>query len=578
MLNSREIKRSSINLHMQHDFQRQLMEIPSLVRVINNYYNKKAKIQEQIRPKILKQFKESLKAVENSVNWLFSIPTALSTLSDNILSKKDSFRFPDGIILFEAWMNLGYDALFPKFALQFKFPGILKGEITRNVIQFIFSTSRGFGFPIYFNPQFVGYLPKFLKYLDLFLEWTHSVCHKINQAIILIESRFDFKRHHPGEFESIIISKYRGNIYKGTDTLFHGYFTNDPKKLGKFNSLKELFEKVTFSYTIGDHAMSVINTKSKWTQPIHLITYEDLKNHYDVDFYSYISNLIKVDKYLKRKIIEYRKLTRMFLKSMGKLDKLKIISSRRRIGTYSEKNKTNMSRFIAKYSIYRKLLEELRVLLWTTPLYTHTIHKPTKSEMSLINSKKFEIGQQDSTNSILLSFINYFQDKYKFIFEEREVIQNLELLRDDMAKMWLYFKERHFQFAKHTLNEISSITLSNKNYKEVISSYINTLVPIISIYEIFHRSLSESAYPEVIPRVKRIKAYLAKFLVSKYSIIGFNLVRLFNKLAFNKWSFLIRNRKYDRVGFFNLILNLPIWNSIPADVKEIILKNNENLV
>jgi len=63
-------------------------------------------------------------------------------------------------------MKLGFDALFPRIVLHFKFPGLLKGEKTRNVFQFIYATSRGFGFPINFGPEFYGYQFKFLKYLD----------------------------------------------------------------------------------------------------------------------------------------------------------------------------------------------------------------------------------------------------------------------------------------------------------------------------------------------------------------------------------------------------------------------------
>ena len=63
-------------------------------------------------------------------------------VTEDILSKKDSLKFPDSIMLFEAWMHLGVQALYPRVVLQFKFPGFLIGENVRNIFQFIFSTSK----------------------------------------------------------------------------------------------------------------------------------------------------------------------------------------------------------------------------------------------------------------------------------------------------------------------------------------------------------------------------------------------------------------------------------------------------
>ncbi|TFG04220.1 MAG: hypothetical protein EU539_11225, partial [Promethearchaeota archaeon] len=227
------------SVRITHDFKRRILEILSLFRVMNNYYYKKGEIQRQIQPLVFKKFKESIKTIIKRGDWLFTIPTALNTLSEDFINRRDSFRFPDSIILFEAWMNLGTDALYPRMVIQFKFPGFLKGEKTRNVFQFIFSSSRGFGFPIYFSPKFYNYDLGFLKYLEPILKWSYTVCHRANQAIFLVNKRLRSKRHHPGEFESVIISEYNRNVFKGINTLLHGYFTGDPKHLGEYASLEE---------------------------------------------------------------------------------------------------------------------------------------------------------------------------------------------------------------------------------------------------------------------------------------------------------------------------------------------------
>jgi len=159
LLHSEEKPKIENTVKVAHDLQRQLLEIPSFLRVMNNYYQKKIYLQRQIKSLFIKRFKEG--CLEDNKGWLYTIPTALNTLRDDFLSKKDSFKFPDNIILFEAWMHLGINALYPRVVLHFKFPGFLKGEKVRNVFQFIYSTSRGFGFPIYFGPEFYDYKLKF---------------------------------------------------------------------------------------------------------------------------------------------------------------------------------------------------------------------------------------------------------------------------------------------------------------------------------------------------------------------------------------------------------------------------------
>jgi len=72
-------------VNVTHDLRRQMLEILSLFRVMNNYYNKKNEIQNQIQPLILKKFKEGLQTVKKKADWLFTIPPALNTLSDDFL-------------------------------------------------------------------------------------------------------------------------------------------------------------------------------------------------------------------------------------------------------------------------------------------------------------------------------------------------------------------------------------------------------------------------------------------------------------------------------------------------------------
>ena len=572
------IKDKVISVNISHDLQRQILEILSLFRVMNNYYNKKNEIQKQIQPLILKKFKESLETLKKKADWLFTIPIALNTLSEDFLSKKDSFRFPDSIILFEAWMNLGLVALYPRMVLHFKFPGFLKGEKTRNVFQFIYATSRGFGFPINFGPEFYGYELNYLRYLEPFLKWGHTVCHKINQAICLVNQKLKLKRHHPGEFESVIISEYDNNVFKGINTLLHGYFTHDPKYLGKFSSLEETLKNVIFSYTIGDHAMSVNNKKitnliSEPMIEIPLMEHDSIVQKYDIDFYSYIKKLMNVNKLLTKKILFYKKKRKKLFTKLKVINKIRyrcdlLIPSRKISNRFLE---------MEKYSHYKHIIEKLREFLWTTPLYTHTIHNPTKREIVYKLSSKngdYEEFDQESTNSILLSIIKRYEREREFIFDDEEIITELKILRDYMARMWLYFKERQFRYAVKILNEISILSLDNQNYKTKINDYLNKLIPIFSIYELFNRPLAESVYPESIPNTKRLGAYLAKFFTSKYNPVGINLMNLFNKLAFQNWSFLIKKKNLNNEQFFNLILRLPIWKYIPEKIKMYILKSN----
>ncbi|MFX1358044.1 MAG: hypothetical protein ACFFA8_12275 [Promethearchaeota archaeon] len=575
MLHNSNLSEQALYVRVTHDLQRQILEITSFIRVLNNYYFKKASLQNQITTLLLKKFNKGAKKFEIEKNWLQSIPTLLNTLSDNLLSKIDSFKFPDSILLFEAWMNLGLDALYPRFALHYKFPGFLKGEKTRNIFQFTFSTSRGFGFPIYFGPEFYGYNLTYGKILEPILKWSHTVCHRANQAIFLVGKRFKIKRHHPGEFESVIISEYENNVFKGIDTLLHGYFTNDPKKLGNFMNLKEVLHKIIFSYSIGDHAMKIDSKIHRPYIEIPLISYHEILNKYNVDFYSYIKELMKLKQLLIKKIILYKKKKKEFIKQLKITEKIKIRFKRSKAKSVRNPKKQQNYSIIEKFTNTIKLMEKLLELIWNTPLNTHTIHTPTEYDIDFFsewyNTNHFE---KQIPDSIFLLYIKYYEKKYHFTFDEKKLLNILKNLRVTMEEMWFSFKEKHYKFAIYKLNELSNLSLDNPNYSRKVEENLNNLIPIFSIYEIFNRALSESVYPESIPQTKRFGAYFASFLASRYNIFGVNLMHLFNNLAFRNWSYFILKNKLSMNRFFQFVVKLPIWKYIPAKVKIRILKPN----
>jgi len=562
------------NVKIAHDFQKQILEIPSLIRVLNNYYYKKSVVQAKLKPIALKKFKEGLKKIENNNNWLHNFPTALSTLSEDLLHKRDTFRFPDSIILFETWMNLGFGALYPRLALHYKFPGILKGEKTRHVFQFTFSTSRGFGFPIYFGPEFYGYLLTIGKILEALFKWSHTICHRANQVIFLVGKKYGIKRHHPGEFESVIISEYENNVFKGINTLLHGYFTQDPKKLGVYSNLKETLDNIMFSYSIGDHAMSIEKKIQKQTMDVPLMTHDYIVKTYNVNFYKYLKNLISIKNLLIKKILINKKQRKEYINNLKRMDRIKFrIDQSKTFSIPSLKLSRRYSK-IQDFSLHIKLMERIMEMLWTSPLYTHTIHytfnddldpKVTKENRSITNFDK------KSNDSIFLLYITHFEENNGFVFNETEVLNELEKIRDIMGSMWLYFKEKHFKFALKKLNELSALSLERHDYNEIVNGHINNLIPIFSIYEIFNRSLSESVYPESIPQTKRLGSYIASFLTSRFNPFGVNLMNLFNKLAFYNWSYFILERKLNRARFFKTIFKLPIWKYIPQNIVKKIL-------
>ena len=540
---------SSLGLKVSNDFQRQLLEITSLIRVVNNYYFKKTRINSRY--------------------------SKINSSKYNFLDNKDLYKFPESYILFEIWMSLGMESLYPRLALHYVFPGLLKGEKKRNLFQFTFSTSRGFGFPIYFGPEFYGYILKYGKILEPLFKWSHTVCHRANQAIFLVENRIKVKRHHPGEYESAIISEYKNGIYKGISTLLHGYFTSAPKTLGIYSSLDKALENLAFSYSIGDHAIKVETNMPNKIRTVPLIHHNKIKEKYEVDFYSYILQLFLFQKLLIKKILDLKKKKKDLLSTLGWLEKIKLRINQSKYFSL-QSLRTEKFRKIECYMKSIRLMENLMNLIWITPLLSHTYHSLTPFELNYLDLKlllPLEKKYYEKSDSIFILSIKCEENKNGFTFKQSEVIQQIESLRDLMGMMWLNFKDNHINFAIEELNKLSALSYKNQEFKKKTITSINKLIPIFSIYEIFNRSLSETIYPELTPQRKRLGAYIARFFSSRYNLLGVNLMRHFNKLAFNNWSYLIKKKKLSFLEYFEFILKLPIWKHIPAEIKKRIIHN-----
>ena len=72
--------------------------------------------------------------------------------------------------------------------------------------------------------------------------------------------------------------------------------------LGKFTDFVSALKSIVFSYSIGDHAMSVNQSKDKNVLTIPLISHESILKHYNVDFFSYILKLKSLRLLLIKKI------------------------------------------------------------------------------------------------------------------------------------------------------------------------------------------------------------------------------------------------------------------------------------
>ena len=253
------------------------------------------------------------------------------------------------------------------------------------------------------------------------------------------------------------------------------------------------------------------------------------------------------------------------MKNLSVFDKILLFINR-----FKTKSHLNFAEYIKKEKSVH-LMENLLDMIWTTPLYTHTIHNPIKQESKYIDFlKEFD---KNAIDSIFSLYIIYFERKNNITFEENLVLNKIDQLREKMAQMWLYFKERQFNAALRKLNLFSSLSIMDKNYFDIVNKNIDELIPIFSIYELFHRPLAQSVYPEADPQIRRFGAYLASFLTSRYNPIGVNLMFLFNKLAFNNWSQLIHKNQLNQKALFKVIMNLPLWKHIPNHIKDLILEN-----
>jgi hypothetical protein len=321
--------------------------------------------------------------------------------------------------------------------------------------------------------------------------------------------------------------------------------------------------------------MNIEKKIPKRTINIPLITHDFIVKKYNVNFYKYLKNLILIKELLVKKLKLYKKQKKEYINNLKTFERIKFRIDQSKTFSITKLKFSQHYSKIKELSLHIKLMEQLIEMLWTSPLYTHTIHytlnkinDPRKGkEKNLIND--FE---NKSIDSIFLLYITHFEINNDFTFKESEILDGLEKIRDSMGTMWLYFKEKHYNFALKKLNELSTLMINDNNYNNIVNDYIDNLVPIFSIFEIFNRSLSESVYPESIPQTKRFGAYLASFLTSRFNPFGVSLMNLFNKLAFYNWSYFISKRKLDRKGFFNTIYRLPIWKYIPQDVTNKILE------
>ena len=223
---------------------------------------------------------------------------------------------------------------------------------------------------------------------------------------------------------------------------------------------------------------------------------------------------------LIKKILLYKKQKKEFINNLKRIERIKFRIDQSKTFSIPKLKLSQRYSKIQEFSLHIKLMERLMGMLWTSPLYSHTIHytinedgdlQKTTENSSIANFNK------KSRNSIFLLYITHFEENNDFVFKESEVLGELEKIRDIMGSMWLHFKKKHFNFALSKLNALSTLSLADQDYNKIVNGYVNDLIPIFSIYEIFNRSLSESVYPESIPQTKRFGAYLASFLTSRFN-------------------------------------------------------------
>ncbi|GAB4305282.1 MAG: hypothetical protein Kow0069_00820 [Promethearchaeota archaeon] len=538
-------------VHVVHDAERKVMETISLQRVRNYYYLKKRKLERALAPK-LRQLKSTLDALERDGDWLLAVTSGLRG-ADELLTRKqkDSFRFPNSLILFEAWMDAGMGALFPRVAFNFDFPGIRKGEVRRHAFWFVFATSRGFGFPITFPPSFFQYeLPGgcLTRALNYPFDWFNAVNRWNNKFIAYLDRKFNVGRHHPGEFESVIVSKYENGAgrsgYYGIDTVLHGFREKDPVFLGEASSLFDLLEEVTFTYSLGDHAVRVLRGNVEPSRPVRLVSHQELRRDYDVDLEKYLRHVIHLDSVIRKRMEEETARKR---EKRGALP----LPQRVKVWLRPKVKRIKPKHLAAGYleeDARLQFLYDLRTELWNSPLFAHAI------------AGEFEGGVGQKKDSILLVKAYEFEETWGIKYDA--IVRDLKKIRDEMARIYFYFKARHLEWAQRALLEVSGRISREKPHPKQVLAAVDELVPVFTVYELLQRPLSDSAYPEMMPPRKKFWSFVARFLNYRFNPFGVPMITLHNKLAFRRWAWLIRERGMNFREFFQFVSKLPIWTHV----------------
>ena len=132
---------------------------------------------------------------------------------------------------------------------------------------------------------------------------------------------------------------------------------------------------------------------------------------------------MNLNKLLNKKISTLKKKKKNVVKYLKIFDKIRYYMEQ----LIPDKYLTTQFTVIKNYGQTIRLMEKLREFLWTTPLFTHTIHSPTEKELKyklLSKDESEDDFDQQSTNSILLTLINRFERLQGFKFDD--VVINTE--------------------------------------------------------------------------------------------------------------------------------------------------------
>lgn len=208
--------------------------------------------------------------------------------------------------------------------------------------------------------------------------------------------------------------------------------------------------------------------------------------------------------------------------------------------------------------------------LWNTPLYTHAIlEEETDDDLGL------GYISHEQKDSILLVKTYKFQEEWGISYAA--IIEDLKKIRDEMARIYFYFKARYLEHAKRALADLARLPRGTKNYQEILFRAVDDLLPIFTIYEILQRPLSDSAYPEMMQSKQKLLSFVARFFGWKYNPLGVSLMYLHNTLAYRRWSWLIHQRNLSFPQFYRFIENLPIWTHIPGKSEKKVDQSGDNV-